>query len=263
MRGCLLRMRNVALILGGLLCVGSACAQGGSGEPAVAMGGRGVQGTVTAVAGDKLTLKTENGQVFQVVTTPNTTVRRGREQMKLADVHAGDGVGAMGEIDGPNKTVHALYLFVVDAEQLKKARESLGKTTIAGKITAIDELKLTILRPDGVSQTIAVDEDTSFKRGGRGLGIGGFGGGGRQGGGGAQGGSASPGGGGFAGGESITLADIKVGDTVAGQGALKSGIFVPTQLYVGDPAASGQRRHREQTPGAAAASAGASGEPKQ
>ena len=254
-------MRKVALVLGGLLCVGSAWAQGGSGEPAVAMGGRGVQGTVTAVAGDKLTLKTENGQVFQVVTTPNTTVRRGREPMKLAEVHAGDGVGAMGEIDAPNKTVHALYLFVVDAEQLKKARESLGKTTIAGKITAIDELKLTVLRPDGVSQTIAVDEDTSFKRGGRGLGLGGFGGGGGGGrqSGGAQGGSGAAAGGGFAGGESITLADIKVGDTVAGQGALKAGVFVPTQLYVGDPAAGGQRRHREQTPGAA----GAGGEPKQ
>ena len=33
---------------------------------------------------------------------------------------------------------------------------------------------------------------------------------------------------GFEGGESITLADIKVGDNVAGQGALKGGVFVPT-----------------------------------
>ena len=43
-------------------------------------------------------------------------------------------------------------------------------------------------------------------------------------------------------GESITLADVKVGDNVAGQGSLKNGIFVPTELRVADPS---QRRHRQ------------------
>ncbi len=32
------------------------------------------------------------------------------------------------------------------------------------------------------------------------------------------------------GGESITLADVKVGDTWWGRGALKNGVFVPTEL---------------------------------
>ena len=41
---------------------------------------------------------------------------------------------------------------------------------MAGKITAIDELKITVLRVDGVTQTIVVDEGTSFKRGGRSMG---------------------------------------------------------------------------------------------
>ncbi len=60
-----------------------------------------------------------------------------------------------------------MFVTVVDAEQMKKAQEDLGKTYIAGKVTAIDELKLTIKRADGVTQVIEVDEGTSFRRGGR------------------------------------------------------------------------------------------------
>lgn len=233
------------LLLGCGLLAGSARAQEGEG-PFAPGAGRMVRGTVTAVAPDHLTVKSDAGETFQVAVTPNTQVRKGRDLVKFSDVHAGDGVGAMGEIDAPNKTVHALYLFLVDAEQLKKAREAMGKTYIAGKVTAIDELKLTVQRVDGVAQTIAVDEDTSFKRGGRGMSAmmsgTGIGPGTAGGGPGAAGSRPGGGGGGPEGGESITLADVKVGDSVAGPGALKSGIFVPTQLYVGDPAARGNRR---------------------
>ena len=234
----------LSCVLGMGLVASGAAAQEGDGAFAPGAG-RMVRGTVTAVAPDHLTVKTETGETFQVAVTPNTQIRnQKRDLVKLADVHTGDGVGAMGELDAPNKTVHALYLFLVDAEQLKKAREALGKTTIAGKITAINELKITVLRVDGVSQTIVVDEDTSFKRGGRGTGAlpggDGFGGArpdGRPGGrpGGRQGNpEGDP-----LGGESITLADVKVGDSVGGTGALKSGVFVPTQLYIADPS---QRR---------------------
>ena len=45
------------------------------------------------------------------------------------------------------------------------------------------------------------------------------------------------------GGESITLADVKVGDTIVGPGALKGGVFVPTQLTVIDAAAMARGRH--------------------
>ncbi len=51
---------------------------------------------------------------------------------------------------------------------------------------------------------------------------------------------------GSGGGESITLADVKVGDSVVGRGALKNGVFVPTELGVMDAAAMGQRRRRGQ-----------------
>jgi hypothetical protein len=213
--------------------------------PPFAMGnGRPVQGTVTAVAADHLTLKTPQGDVYQVSVTPNTRVMKGREPMKFADVRVGDGVGAMGEIDAANKTVHAVMMTVVTAEELQKAKDAMGKTFISGSVTAIDELKLTIKRTDGIEQVIAVDEDTSFRRGGVAGGmagmIGGMGSGQRP----AGAGAGTAGGVGNAG-ESITLADVKVGSMVAGPGTLKNGTFVPTTLGVSDPGAARQRRQRD------------------
>ena len=61
------------------------------------------------------------------------------------------------------------------------------------------------------------------------------------------------------GGESITLADIKVGDMVAGQGALKNGVFVPTELGVADPS---QQRRRRQADGNATEGATTTAAPK-
>jgi len=70
--------------------------------------------------------------------------------------------------------------------------------------------------------------------GGRGMGMGG----GRQGGGqggGAQGAAApAP--------ESITLADIKVGDTVMSTGSLKNGNFTALKMGVAEPVAPGAGR---------------------
>jgi hypothetical protein len=224
-------------------------------------GGQMVRGTVTAVSSDHLTVKTDAGDVYQVTISANTRLTKDRQPVKAADIKVGDSVGAMGVLDAPTKTVHALGVFVVDAEQVKKMRENLGKTYIAGKVTAIDldSLKLTVQRSDNVSQVIAVDEGTSFRRGGRmmmsmmnGTGPVDGSGPGRPAGAGAGAGTGA----GAGGGESITLADIKVGDMVAGPGALKNGVFVPTQLGVSDP--SQQRRQRPRTgdaPDAAGASA--------
>ncbi len=225
----------------------------GGGEPAVAMGaGRGVQGTVTAVTADHLTLKTEHGEVYQVAISPNTRVMKNRAPIRLNEVHPGDGIGAMGELDAPNKTVHALYLMVVDAEQIKKAREALGKTWISGTVTAINETRITVLRPDQVSQVIAVDEDTSFRRGGRSLQMAMGGNGGAQGSGRS---GAAPQGAAQEAGESVTLLDVKIGSVVAGPGTLKNGVFVPTTLGISEASARGRRRQG----GAAGSSNPASG----
>lgn len=256
------RLKRLCLILPLLLgCLATVKAQSGmpgdpgqddAAGPAMAIGsGRMVRGTVSAVSQGHLAIKTETGDVFQVAFSANTRLMKGREPIKLDGIHVGDGIGAMGELDQPGKTVHALFVTVVDQEQIRKARESLGKTWIAGTVTAMDEVKLTILRGDKVTQVIQVDEDTSFKRGGRGLQMMMGNGGVSEAGNARQGGSRGAGPANGSGGESITLSDVKVGDNVAGKGVLKNGVFVPTQLAVVDPSKQG-RRWRPGDPGTSA-----------
>jgi hypothetical protein len=214
-----------------------------------------VEGVVTAVSGSTVTVKTEDGATMQIVTTDNTRVMKGRGvTVKVADLKVGDGVMAGGNLDAPNQTLHAAILFATDAAQLKSMRENLGKTFIAGRVTAIDldNAKMTVERPDHVSQTIGFDETTSFRRGGRG----GAGGGGGFGSGPAPA-EGAPESGAPQTGESITLADIKVGDMVRGTGSVKSGTFVPTQFVVIAPGQDGRRRG-----GGGVAGAGASPGPQ-
>jgi hypothetical protein len=210
-----------------LATTGMALAQRGMSEEGAFAGGQMVRGTVTAVAPDRLTVKTEEGEVYQVAVSTNTRVIKDRQAVMLGDVHPGDGVGAMGVMDSPTKTLHALFVAVLDAEQVKKAREELGKFYITGKVTAIDmdNARITVMRPDNVSQIIQADESTSFKRGRR-----------RGSGSVSDAPAASD-----VGSESITLADVKVGDVVMGRGAMKNGSFVPAELRVMDATARGRR----------------------
>ena len=251
MRRCGVGLVGVAGVV--FMAVGLGFAQGQDEGGVAFAGGQMVRGTVTATAADHLTVKTEAGEVYQVAVSANTRVTRDRQPVKVEEIKVGDGVGAMGVLDAPTKTVHAVFVGVVDAEQVKKAREGMGKVYITGRVTAVDMdgLKLTVMRPDGVSQVIGVDEGTSFKRGGRGMAAMVSGSGvvdapaARAGG---AGGSGS--------GESITFADVKVGDGVAGRGALKNGLFVPTELGVMDAAARRRRGMEARGTGSTAAPAG-------
>ena len=229
-----------------------------------------VGGVVTAIAGSQVTLKGEDGATYQVVTTDNTRVMRGRGvTIKMSDIKAGDGLMAMGNLDAANKTLHAAMVISVDAAQMKQMEEqrkqamaSLGKTNIIGRVTAVDmdNAAMTVERPDGVSQTIGFDEGTSFRRGRPNFG--GAGGGGgmfAMGGGGANAAQAAP----ADTGESITLADVKVGDRVGGPGEVKNGRFIAKQLMVMTPGAGGGRRRGAEQPGAAAAPAGTPPAPSQ
>lgn len=219
-----------------LACVGISAGQE-PGERPVFAGGQAVRGTVTAVAPDgKLTVRTDQGEVYQVVITTNTRVMQGRQPMKVEAIAVGSGVGAMGLLDAPTKTVHAMMVMVMSPEDVKKAKEGLGKVYIAGRVQKIEDTTLTIQRTDGAVQKIEVDEGTSFKRGSAGMRAAMSGGGvmsipaeGQI----RQGPPA----------ESITLPDIKVGDSVVGQGALKNGVFIPKELNVMTPGA-GRRGRR-------------------
>jgi hypothetical protein len=227
----------------------SVAQEGPAGDGAPFARGPMVRGTVTATAADHLTIKTDASEVYQIALTPNTRLMKDRQPVQAVDIKVGDGVGAMGELDAPKKTMHALFVAVVDAEQVKKMREDLGKTYITGKVTAIDEVKLTIMRPDHVSQVIEVDETTSFRKG-RGR---------RREAGStdvsAAGNNASTTADGS--GEIVTLADFKVGDMIAGRGSIKHGVFVPTNLAILPPGAEGAMGMRARRGGNDAPSAGA------
>ena len=181
-------------------------------SPAGQMEGRGTFGVITEIKGDTLTLQGREGKTETVKVTGATTYRRDGQDAKLADFKVGDRVGVMGERNGD----------VWTAQMIGTGRpggggpggrgmmnpEDMGKKFIAGEITKIDETKLTVHRIDGQNQVIEVDETTSFRNNKR---------------------------------ESITLADVKVGDKVMGRGEVKSGTFVPTMLNVGDFPMMGRR----------------------
>lgn len=219
--------RYLFTVVGILAAVGTSAAQDGpAGDSAPFPRGPMVRGTVTATAADHLTIKTDSDEIYQIALTPNTRLMKDRQPVRSTDVKVGDGVGAMGELDAPKKTLHALFVAVADAEQVKKMREDLGKVYITGKVTAIDDVKLTIMRPDHVSQVIEVDETTSFRKG-------------RirrrdamtpEGSPAAETGSTAAAA--DVSGEIVTLADVKVGDMIAGRGAVKHGVFVPTKLAI-------------------------------
>ena len=160
---------------------GQAGARRGGGQFA---GMQRVNGEVTAVTGATITIKTEDGVTMQVVTTDNTRVMKGRglpgqggaglgapgqggqgqrgfdpNPVKVSDLKVGDGLMAAGNLDAPNKTLHAAFVVATDAATIKALKDNLGKTYIAGKVTAIDldDAKMTIERQDHVSQTIAFD----------------------------------------------------------------------------------------------------------
>ena len=164
-----------------------------------------VRGDITTISGDTITVKTEQGEAYTVATGPNTRFRKQRDLIKISDLHAGDMIAAIGDKDPKAKTVGAVFVMVIDKEQYQKARADFGKTWTAGVVQSIDGTNIVIKRPDNTTQTIAVDENTSFRK--------------RR--------------------EDITLPDIKVGDNVTARGALQSGSFLATDLSVGGPGGFG------------------------
>ena len=170
--------------------------------------GPGVAGTITALDANTITIKTRDGQTTQVTINDKTVYRKDRTAATLADFKVGDTVFVRGEKTGDNAWLAAAVATRGGGGAPDNFREGMGKLFIAGEVKSIDGTQLTIQRPDGVVQTIAVDENTSFRKDG----------------------------------ESITLADLKPGDHVFGRGELKNGVFVPAILNLGQPRFGMQRQ---------------------
>jgi preprotein translocase subunit YajC len=160
--------------------------------------GPGVAGTITAISGNTITVKTMDGNTAQVNVTDQTRYRKERQDAKLADLKVGDNVFVRGE-KGSDGAVQAEMVAVPPQGMMGNFREGMGKNFIMGEIKAINGTQLEIARPDGVTQTISVDENTSFRKEG----------------------------------QSVTLADFKAGDRVFGRGEMKDNVFVASQLNEG------------------------------
>jgi hypothetical protein len=164
--------------------------------------GNGVRGTVTAAGASSFTIRTDEGDTYQVLYSPNTRLMKDRQPIEAADVHVGDMLMAGGIVDPKAKTVGAVFVVDIDAKEVRDARAAFGKTWVMGKVTAIHDLKITIERAgDKQAQIVAVDENTSFRKHR----------------------------------EDVTLADVKVGDTISAQGALHADTFLATALRIMTP----------------------------
>lgn len=160
-----------------------------------------IRGNITAIAGNTITVKTNEGDAYSVATGPNTRFRKQGDQIKVTDLHVGDMIAAVGDKDAKAKTVGAMFVVVIDKEVYAKARADFGKTWTMGVVQSIDGTNIVIKRPDNVTQTVAVDENTSFRR--------------RR--------------------EDITLPDIKPGDNITARGAIQNGGFLATMINLGEP----------------------------
>lgn len=180
--------------------------------------GRGILGTVTEIAGDHYAVKTESGEIYTVHFSVNTRIikaperRRGQgdgdpaatppQPIKPADIKVGDAVSAGGEIDPAAKSVGAVFIALLSPEQAKQLREmeaNFGKTWLAGKVTAVDGVKVTLQGgPGNATHTFIADENTTFRK--------------RR--------------------DPITLGDVQVGDSMRVEGAIKDGAFIASAVVV-------------------------------
>jgi hypothetical protein len=190
-------------------------------------------GTVTEVAADHYTIKTDTGETYTIHYSANTRLlkqqarargegggqRAGGEggpgggnppqTIKPTDIKVGDAIAAMGEVDAGAKSVGATMVMQIDPERAKQMREmqaNYGKTWIMGKVTAIDGVKVTLMGAiDNSAHSFVADENTTFRK--------------RR--------------------DPITLADIQVGDTIRVDGAVKEGAFVATAVNAMGPPPGG------------------------
>jgi preprotein translocase subunit YajC len=200
-------MKCAALLMACLLllvaCAGHAQEEDGSEGVGRAFGpGNGIRGTVTAASSGSFTIRTDEGDNYKVFYSVNTRLMKEQQPIAASDVHVGDMLMAGGLVDVKAKTVGAVFVYDIDAKEVRAARAGFGKTWIMGKVTAIRELKITIERAgDKQAAVIAVDENTSFRK--------------RK--------------------EDVTLADVKVGDFITAEGGLHADSFLATTLRIMPP----------------------------
>ena len=169
--------------------------------------GQPLLGKITAINKGSLQLAKPDGTTATVKLTDKTEYRKDRQGAKLADFKVGDLVFVRGE-ENADHSVTAQLIGGRSGGGAGAGRGfgggvgfELGKDFVVGEVKSVDAPKLTVLRPDNVTQTLELNEDTSLRRGR----------------------------------ESITMADIQPGDHVMVRGAVENNVFVPKNLMLFSP----------------------------
>lgn len=167
----------------------------GRGQPLV--------GKITAIHKGSIEIAKPDGTTATVKLTDKTEYHKDRQAAKLEDLKVGDLVFVRGE-ENADHSVTALLIGGRSGggpEGDARAFGEMGKDFVVGEVKSIDAPKLTVLRPDNVTQTLELNEETSLRRGR----------------------------------ESITMADIQVGDHVVVHGGAQNNTFVPKNVMVLSP----------------------------
>lgn len=183
----------------------------GTGQRSKPNGGQGrpLLGKITAINNGTIQLATLDGTNVTVKITDKTEYRKDRQSAKLDDFKVGDMVFVRGEVS-TDHTVTAQMIGVRSAGGPEGGGRGtgggggfgeMGKDFVAGEVKSIDAPKLTVLRPDNVTQTLELNEETSLRKGR----------------------------------ESITMADIQPGDHVVVRGVVQNNAFVPKNVMVLSP----------------------------
>jgi preprotein translocase subunit YajC len=201
-------------------------AQGAGGPQTQGRGGErrpGVFGKLTAVHGQSVEITKQDGTVVTVKISGSTQFRKEREAAKLSDFKVGDVVFVRGE-ENADHTWTAEVLGTrpngsfgggpggAGAEGGHVGGQGagqgggrptgvLGQDYVFGEVKAVDAPKLTILRPDNVTQTVELNEETSLRKGR----------------------------------DSITMADIQAGDHIMVRGGMANNVFQPKSVMVIGP----------------------------
>jgi len=181
-------------------------------------GERPLFGKITAMHEGAIELTRPDGQVVNVKVTGETEYRKDRQPAKAIDFKVGDMVMVRGD-ENPDHTVTAKMIGGrtggtgggpggaggrgpgAGGGMMGFANGTLGKDYVIGEVKSIDPPRITVLRPDNVTQTLELNEDTTLRRGR----------------------------------ESITMADIQPGDHLVAHGGVQNNLFVPKGVMVMGP----------------------------
>lgn len=154
---------------GGLIAATSLAAQAQGQSQGVYVSGI-VPGLITAISGNKLTIKNMDDEIYQVIVGANAKLDREGTPIQFVDIKVGDVLGAGGWLDGRTLRADGITLGAPGAWEILSDKTVgdaaiVGETFVMGTVTATDKDRVTVKRADNVAQIIVLSPTTSFEKG--------------------------------------------------------------------------------------------------